>query len=223
MNAYNVKTMKSHTEIEERALLSQEQHEAVYEHLKTLGNVKTSRRVMINYNALDYERQKTVELRLNDGLLTKVTKTGVFGGTMQEETIQIDTPLQAALQDMADQGYTHAKVSLRIRHVVIHSDYEYCLRDVLRYDDPSTHSYPPLFEIEAQAGTLQNETAIRQEIHAILTSLGINAVSTDEFKLWSEYNHTKVDGNFIYSPQKAVQLAGMLRSYDFYKLPQGVR
>lgn len=212
--------MTSHIEIEERALCSKEQHADIFKHINSIGTVKTSRRVMINYTALDYDCQKTVELRLNDGQLTKVIKEGAFGGTVHEETSQINAPLQTALNDMAKQGYTNAKVSLRIRHVVASDGYEYCLRDVLRYDDPSVHSYPSLFEIEFEkADAKDDENIIRENIKTILKNLSISAVSFDEFKQWSEFNHTQVDGDFIYSPHNAEQLAATLASYDFYQLP----
>ncbi len=212
--------MTSHIEIEERALCSKEQHAEILKLINSIGTVKTSRRVMINYTTLDYDRQKTVELRLNDGHLTKVIKEGAFGGTVHEETSQIDAPLQTALHNMAKQGYTHAKVSLRIRHVVASDGYEYCLRDVLRYDDPSVHSYPSLFEIEFEkAGAKVDENTIREHIKSIVNSFGIVAVSPEEFKKWSEFNHTQVDGDFIYNPHNAEQLATTLANNDFYQLP----
>lgn len=210
--------MAIHIEIEERALLSADQHSKILKHLKTLGTVQTSRRVMINYTASDYNRTKTVELRLNDGSLSKVVKVGNFGETVKEETTLINAPLVLALADMTKDGFTHAKVSLRLRHVVKVIGYEYCLRDILRFDDPNVHSYPSLFEIESESDSLENEASIRENIRTILNQLGVSTATSDQFKQWSEFNHTKVDGDFIYSPTAAQQLTKTLESFAFLQV-----
>jgi len=207
--------MKANIEIEERSLVSKEQYNRLHKHLESLGAVQTSRRVMINFTALDYERSESIELRLNDGKLTKVVKKGAFGGTTFEQTTELHTTLEQALQIMAEQGYDHAKISLRIRHVVRSGGYEYCLRDIVRYENPEAFSYPTLFEIEAESASLAEEPAIRQRIAEIMASLQIKVVNKKDFQSWSEFNHNQIDGDFVFSPKMAISLVNKLRTAHF--------
>lgn len=209
--------MQTHVEIEERSLVNEIQYKRVLSHLKTLGDVHTSKRVMINYTAMDYERNESVELRLNDGKLTKVVKKGSFGGTTTEKTTTKDVPLHDALREMAEDGYTHAKISIRIRHVVSRDGLEYCLRDILRYTDPSLRAYPALFEIESESESVEAESTVRKQLVSIMEGLGLTVASTQEFKAWSEFNHTQVDGDFLFSSESARELEAKLHSIGYLK------
>lgn len=210
-----MRAMSSNLEIEERALVDKTHYDAILKHMRTLGEVRSSRRVMINFTAMEYARGESVELRLNDGALSKVVKKGAFGGTATEETTQLDIPLQKALEQMAQEGYTTAKVSLRIRHVVKAGGYEYCIRDIARYDDPNIFAFPALFEIEAETADAQSEDSIRTHIRKLMTELGATVATIAEFQSWSEYNHTQVDGDFVYSEQSADDLIRTLQTVGF--------
>lgn len=209
--------MQSTIEIEERALVDENQYQTILAHMQKIGTVHTSRRVMVNFTAMQYDRTKSVELRINDGALTKVIKKGSFGGTNLEETTTLDCTLEEALKIMAESSHTHAKISLRQRHVVTKDGYEYCLRDILHYDDPLQFGYPTLFEIESTTpGSHANEANIRAKLITILQSLGAEATNTAAFQAWSEYNHTQVDGDFVFSTETARELTRRLQASGFY-------
>lgn len=207
--------MKATVEIEERSLIDRSEYERIYQHLQGLGSVETSWRVMINFTAMDYARDTSVELRLNDGSLSKVVKKGAFGGTVHEETTVMNETLQQALKTMASEGYKQAKISLRIRHVVSANGFEYCLREILHYANPKQLAYPTLFEIEAEGATIDKESEIRKSIANLMASLQVAVVNRQDFQKWSEYNHTYVDGDFVYSVKSARELEIALHSAGF--------
>jgi hypothetical protein len=192
-------------EVEGRALLSTEQRDRMLVFMKTLGEIKTISRAMVDFSGMN--RTRTVVLRMNNGALELVAKTGKLSDTVRNEvqlSLSPNTPLEYALHWLAIMGYTEAMVSLRKLYVVRNGELEYSLRDILTRDFRRAST---LLEVEVVNVKDGAEQAAVTKANSTLQSHSLISLGTEEWEGWVKKTYDEVDQPFTYSHEMAKTLA----------------
>lgn len=201
--------MSSMIEVERRSVLDQVEREKILKYMSTLGQVQQFTRVMIEFSGVD--RTFSAKIRINDGKAQLVAKTGSLEDESRREAeIELTDSLEVALNFMGILGHTHASVARRIVHEVVHDGLTISLRDII--DGHSGKRRDSLFEVEAIAEDDADVPAILERLDQFLESHQLTRIEGDAWKQWVDYNHTKVDLDYTYSPEAAAELAASLAS-----------
>jgi hypothetical protein len=195
-------------EVESRVLLSSEQRDDMLSFMSTLGEVKTISRVMVDFSGKD--RSRTVVLRVNNGTLELVAKTGKLSDVVRHEAqlwLSSSVSLENALHWLAIMGYTEAMVSLRKMFVVRTKELEYSLRDVLAQD---LRRASTLLEVEVLNVKNGTEQAAVAKVNNALRVHGLIPLSAKEWEGWVKRTYDEVDQPFKYSPEAVKALSTSL-------------
>ena len=202
--------MPRKVEIEERALLQPPERDRVLQYMHSVGNVAEVLLTVIHYTT----DQDTVEIRVENGVVSEIHKSRNTQPQTIEESAELHEPLEAVLKRMADDGYTHANISLRHKYEVTYRGLIYSLRDILYYDDPDMRDSLSLFELEQDIFDGHDERS-RTRIHQALRRLNIQPLTKTNFQQWVDDVYQTIDGHFEYSEQAAFALREKLRNIDF--------
>jgi len=202
----------SNIEVERRAILSPEQRSAMLDYMHTLGDVKESHRVMIDFSGEN--RMRTVAIRLDDGRQLLVAKTGGLADTVRRETkieTTADTPLAQTLSYLAILGYQKGMLSLRHKFDVKTPDLKYSIRDVLTHD--TLEPVSTLLDIEARHVTPGSEDFAKQKVLDAFAARNLTPLSELEWTEWVKKIYEEVDRPFENTPESAQALTESLAGF----------